>query len=154
MILTEYLLHTGRRPETYERARKSPCNRVGQKKIEKKKVTKESCRDLCPWQGAVKEERFLHPGRPLTNGEISQDRGRALDPWRRTQQPVCNSQNGERPAQTVSATSQHSPAWDVFTSVSRGWVLKLVLQRSDLVRGVGLAAWKQPAGAGVWCSLN
>ena len=35
--LTEHLLNTGRRPQISERARKSPCNRVGQKKKEKKK---------------------------------------------------------------------------------------------------------------------
>ena len=32
-----------------------------------------------------------------------------------------------------------------------GWVLKLGIQRSDPGRGLGLAAWKQPKGARVWC---
>ena len=36
----------------------------------------------------------------------------------------------------------------------RGWVRKLGLQRSDPERGLGLAAWRQPEGAGVWCNYN
>ena len=58
-ILTEYLLNTARTPQTAERARKSPCNQVGKKK--KKKARKESRQDLCPWEGAVKEERCQPP---------------------------------------------------------------------------------------------
>ena len=46
MILTEYLLNAGIRPQAAERARKSPCNLVGKKK--KKKVRKESGWDLSP----------------------------------------------------------------------------------------------------------
>ena len=64
MILTEYLLNAGRKPQTAERARKSPCNWVKKKEREKKKVRKESGRVLHPWKGAVKEERFLYPGKP------------------------------------------------------------------------------------------
>ena len=37
MILTEQLLNTGRRPQTSERTRKSPCYCVGQKKKKKKR---------------------------------------------------------------------------------------------------------------------
>ena len=36
-------------------------------------------------------------------------------------------------------------------SVGTGWVLKLTLWRSDLGRGLGLAVWKPPEEAGVWC---
>ena len=46
MILTEYLLNIGKRPQADEWARKSPCNWVGKKK--KKKAKKESGRDLRP----------------------------------------------------------------------------------------------------------
>ena len=35
--LTEHLLNADRRPQTSKRARKSPCNWVGQKKKKKKK---------------------------------------------------------------------------------------------------------------------
>ena len=37
MILTEHFLKAGRRPQISERARKSACNLVGQKKKEKEK---------------------------------------------------------------------------------------------------------------------
>ena len=36
MTLTAQLLNAGRRPQTSKRARKSPCNQVGQKKKERK----------------------------------------------------------------------------------------------------------------------
>ena len=57
--LTEHLLNAGRRPQTYKRARVSPCNWVGQKKKKKKKKSEP---DLCHWEGGkvVKEEKFLH----------------------------------------------------------------------------------------------
>ena len=57
-ILTKYLLHIGRRSQTSERARKSPSNQVGQKKKEIKKEEKGIRQNLCPWEGAVKEERL------------------------------------------------------------------------------------------------
>ena len=37
-LLTEHLLNTGRRPQTSQKARKSPCTWVGQKKKEKKEM--------------------------------------------------------------------------------------------------------------------
>ena len=43
-----------------KRARKSPCNQVGQKK---KESEKEIGMGPAPLQGAVKEARFLHPGK-------------------------------------------------------------------------------------------
>ena len=61
MICTEHLLNAGRRPQTSKRARKPPHNWVGQKKKEKER--KESGQDLCSKDGAVKEDRFLHPGK-------------------------------------------------------------------------------------------
>ena len=61
VILTEYLLDAGRRPQTSEKARKSQRNWVRKKK---KKERKELGQDLSPWEGGVKEERFLHQGKP------------------------------------------------------------------------------------------
>lgn len=57
--LTEYLLNTGRIPQTAERVRKSPGNQIG-KKI-KKKMRTELGWDLHPWEGAVRQERCSHP---------------------------------------------------------------------------------------------
>ena len=59
MIHTEYLLNTGRRPQTSERARKPPQNQVGQKEKEKE----ESGWGLHLGEGVVKEERFLYAGK-------------------------------------------------------------------------------------------
>ena len=53
-VCTEHLLNASKRYQTSERARKPPCNWVGQKK-----KRKESGQDLCR-DGTVKEERFLH----------------------------------------------------------------------------------------------
>lgn len=59
MILMEHPLNTGRRPQTSERATKSPHNQVRQKKKKKRKEGQ----DLCSWERAEKEETFLHPGK-------------------------------------------------------------------------------------------
>lgn len=59
-VLTEYLLNAGGRPQTSERTRKSPHKH---NRGEQKKVRKELGWDLHPREGAVKEERFLHPGK-------------------------------------------------------------------------------------------
>ena len=71
--LTEYLLNTGRIPQTAERVRKSPGNQIG-KKI-KKKMRTELGWDLHPWEGAVEEERFLHPGKPLYQRDLPGQKG-------------------------------------------------------------------------------
>ena len=77
-------MNTGRAPQTAERARNSPGNRIG-KKI-KRKMRKESGWDLHPWEGAVEEEGFLTLGSPLTS-EICLDRRGASEPQRRMQPP-------------------------------------------------------------------
>ena len=55
-MLTEELMQ----PKVQERL---SCNQVGQKKKKKKKNQRN--RTVCPWEGAVKEENFSHPGNPL-----------------------------------------------------------------------------------------
>ena len=101
MTLIEYLLNAGRKPQSFEKTRKSPHNRVGQKK-----ERKESGWDLHPWKGVVKEETFLRPEKSSHWWEISQDRGEAFISQRRVQQLVCSSQNREKSAQIVSASAQ------------------------------------------------
>ena len=59
---TEHLLNAGRRPQTSQKARNSPCTCVGQKK---KTDTKEKGQDLHLWEGAMKEEKFPHTRKPL-----------------------------------------------------------------------------------------
>ena len=68
--------------------------------------------------GHVSQEKFLLCGKFLTSGEIIWDRRGASMLWWRVQQLVGNSQNGDKPAQMVTAL--HSPAWDSSTSVGRG----------------------------------
>jgi len=57
MILTECLLNAGRGSQTSERAIKSLCIWVRQKR--RKEERKESGWDLYTWEGAMKEESFL-----------------------------------------------------------------------------------------------
>ena len=61
---TEHLLNAGRRPQTSQKARKSPRTWVRQKRKEKTE-TKEQGWDLHLWEGAVKEERFPHTRKTL-----------------------------------------------------------------------------------------
>lgn len=72
-VLIEYLLNTGRVPQTAERARKPPGNRIGRKI--KRKMRKESGWDLHPWEGAVEEEGFLHPGKPPHQRDLPRQKG-------------------------------------------------------------------------------
>ena len=67
MILADCLLNAGKRAQTAQRARKSP--QTGYEK-RKKKARNKSGWDLCPWEGAVKEETLLHPGKPPTPGDL------------------------------------------------------------------------------------
>ena len=91
-----------------ERARKSPRNRVGKKKKEKK-VRKQSGQDLCPWEGAVKEGRFLHPGKPPHwQGDLLRQTGS----FRASEENAADGlrQPEWREQRIVSATALHSPA--------------------------------------------
>ena len=153
MILTEYLLNAGRKPQTAERARKSPCNWVKKKKErEKKKVIKESERVLHPWKGALKEERFRYPGKPphRQRGWLGQKRS-----FRASEENAAAG--GQQAEQRENATSGqcHRPAVLSLRCASTGvgWVLELGLQRCNPGRGLGLAVWKQP-GFGVGGGWN
>ena len=105
---TEQLLNAGRRPQTSQKARNSPCTWVGQKKKEKTE-TKEQGWDLHLWEGAVKEERFPHTRKPLHWWRRGVGVGEALEPRRTAQLQGCRGQSREIPAQRISA-DQHSPA--------------------------------------------
>ena len=63
MICTERLLNTDKRPQLSKRARKAQCNKVGQKKNETKNERERHWMGPVPGEGAVKEERFLYPGK-------------------------------------------------------------------------------------------
>ena len=64
VICTEYVLNTGRRPQTSERARKSPWNQAGQKG--EKKARKKLGQDLYPHLGfpILCAERYLSISNP------------------------------------------------------------------------------------------
>ena len=61
------------------------------------------------WEGAVKEEKFPHTGKPLHWRRWGLGGGEASEPRRRAQQQGCRGQSGEIPAQSIGA-DQHSPA--------------------------------------------
>ena len=60
-LLTEHLLNAGRRPQTSERARKSPCNWVGQKKEEKLKREKGTMMGPEPLGGSCERRNVSTP---------------------------------------------------------------------------------------------
>lgn len=51
MILTEYLLSAGRKPQTAEKARKFPCNWVWKKKKKEKKSERNQDGSCTPGRG-------------------------------------------------------------------------------------------------------
>ena len=82
------------------------------KEKRKKKERKELGRDLHPWEGAVKEERFPHMRKSSHwRGDQTGQRGsfRASEDSRRAWQQACRGQSRERPVQTFGA-DRHSLA--------------------------------------------
>ena len=128
---TEHLGTAGRRPQTSQKARNSPCTRVGQKKKEKTE-TKEQRWDLHLWEGALKEEKFPHTKQPLHCQKQGVGWGEASDPQGRTQQKGCRGQSGKIPAQRIGA-DQHSLAREacLFTHQG-GWGLGAEAQASEV----------------------
>ena len=61
---TEYLLNTGRGPQTSKKARNSPTY-LGGAKEKRKNRDRRIGWDLNLWEGAVKEENFPHTRKPL-----------------------------------------------------------------------------------------
>ena len=101
-ILTEYLLNAGTRPQTSERARKSPCNREGQKKKQERNET-----GPVPQGGSCERGKVLRAGKsPHQQGDRPGRRGSLRASERNTVWSVALST--ARPAQTVSATALHS----------------------------------------------
>ena len=148
MILTEYLLNAGRRPQTAKRARKSPCNQVGRK--EKKKKKKESEKGIgtepvplggsCEW------------GKVSTPWEAPSPVGRLAGTDRELQSFGENTAAGLRQTADFTDGQCRCPALPSLRGASagtgRGWVLELGLQRSDPERGLGAAVWKKAQGGG------
>ena len=106
---TEHLLNTGRRPQTSQKARNSPCTWVGQKK-KKKQRQKNSDRTCISGRELWRRKSFHTLGSPFTGGDRGWG-GEALEPQRRAQQQWCRGQSGEIPAQRIGA-DEHSPAWE------------------------------------------
>lgn len=145
MILTEYLLNAGKKPQTTERARKSPCKLGSRKKKENNKVRKdESGRVLHPRKGAVKEERFLYPGRPphRQRGWLGQNGS-----FRASEENAAARAEGALHRQAVSPSCTPPP--ETHTHRCR-MGLGAETQASDIRpgRGLGMAMQKQPRLAG------
>ena len=107
--------------------------------------------DLRPWEGAVKEETFLHPGKHLhwrgdqlgQKGSFRGSEESATTGWWQAEQREMGTEDR---CHLVAIPSPRC----MPTGVCRGWVLKLRLQRTARGRGLGLAAWRQTEGAGVY----
>ena len=68
-----------------QKGKKTPTRpgRTKGKERKKRRKRKESGQGLCPKEKAVREKRFLHPGKPLTGREISLDKKGALESRRK-----------------------------------------------------------------------
>ena len=74
MILTEYLLNTGRRPQTSEGGRKPPCKWIGQKKEEKKRERNQV--EPIPLRRSCERGKFCTPWETPLPGGISEPQRR------------------------------------------------------------------------------
>ena len=98
-VLTEHLVNIGRTFSRFPKGKKSPFNCEGQNKEKREKGIR---------TGAMTGERFLALGSPVPGGEVSGDRGRALES-QRARHLVYRGQRRDRPAQMVSTATRPSP---------------------------------------------
>ena len=82
---------------------------LGRAKEKEKTETKEYGWDSNLWEGALKEEKFLHIMKSLHWWRLGVGRGADSKPGRRAQQQGCRGQSGQIPTQRIVA-DQHSPA--------------------------------------------
>ena len=145
---TEHLLYAGRRPQTSQKARISPCTWVGQKKKEKTE-TKELGQDLHQWEGAVKGERFPHIRKPLHRQRLQVEEGGSFGAMaestatgvRRAKRRDSRTEDRCRPALTSPrGLSAHPLGWVGARSWDSGFRGRIS------GRGLGLAVWTQPEG--------
>ena len=88
-----------------------------------------------------KRKCSLTLGSLLTRREISLDRGAALEPQKRGEQPVCGSQNGEKTAKNGHCLYSALPNLrHMLTGAGGVSVLSLRVHSSDPGRGLGLPA--------------
>ena len=154
-LLTEHLLNAGRRPQTSERARKSPCNWVGQKKEEKLKREKGTMMGPEPLGGSCERRNVSTPweipslvGRSVgMEGELW-SLGEECSNWFAEGKMERNVHR-----QLVLVPCALQPEMLVCWC-RRGLGAEAQLWTSDPERGLGLVVWRQPEGAGVWCSHN
>ena len=121
------------KPKLQER---SPHYWIGQKGKKKK----ESGQDLRPWEGAVKEEIFRHPRKPVhRQGDQPGQKGS----FRGSEKSAAASLQRAKQRQTSTEGPCHLPALPsprhALAGIRRGRGLKLGLQGTDPERGLGLA---------------
>lgn len=105
----------------------------------------ESGQVLYPWEGAVQEERFPHPGKPFASWEASQEEGNlkgsveiAAASW---------LQPGQKETRRDKSWPPRCTCQPELRSCWRGWQLEA---SADMPRrGLGFAAQTQPKGPGV-----
>ena len=128
MVLREHLLNAGRRPQTSERARKSPHNWVGQKKKDREKGIWMAGWDLHPLEGAVKEEMFLYTG---MSSHWQGDQPRLRGSFVVLEESEATGLQQPEQRETCTDGQCHHPVLPslrcMSTSVGRDWVLKLGL---------------------------
>ena len=121
----------------------------------KEKEEEEEAAAAAPsWEGAVKEDSFPHPGKPLNQWgrELGQKRScRGLEESTAVEFAADKTETCTEDLCSLAAVL--SPR-RVPAGVCGGWVLKRGLQRTDQGSGLGLAACRQHEGAGVWYVPN
>ena len=140
-----FLLNTGEDLMWSKLQERSSCKQVGQMG-----GGKQSGQNLHPWEGSVKEERFLHHGNPLQRLGDQQWKTGSFRGSEETAVAGCGRQNKQRSAQMVLATSLAVSRPRCMSVVLTGvWVLKLEDQWIDPGRDLRLAMQRQPEGARV-----
>ena len=111
--------------QTSKKASQPPHNNI-QQKIKIRKQTRFQDRDLCPWEGIPKEEKFPHTQKPPQR----RGQGGALEPPKETQQQVLRRPNGENSPEFV--VKQYFSAEKQLTCPSRQLGLDAQAQASGV----------------------
>ena len=120
MILTEYLQNAVRSQTSQRATKKYPHIWEGQKKKEKKREREKGVRTgLAPWEGAVKEDRFLHTGKATH--------------WQRDQ---LGQRGNFRASEELAATSLQKTNWGK-TARSVGAIMHTPARDTGQVRWAG-----------------
>ena len=147
--LTEHLLNAGRRPQTYKRARVSPCNWVGQKKKKKKKEIRTGPVPLGGRKSCEGGKVSTYREVPSLVGRLARTQGERWSLWRKHSNRFAEGKPKRELYRQLLLTG--TPQLDKLIHWSGwGWLLILGLWESDPGESIRVDCMKTARRSRVW----